>query len=76
MFADITRTSTPAVRLASDPKYMGSWNANVTTVKPMAPIARIQRRLNISKTADTGAQSMRYSEAAAKNNTAWLVIGR
>jgi hypothetical protein len=76
MFADITRTSTPAIRLTPDPKYKGSWTATAATAKPSAAIARAQRRPHISKTTDTGAQSMRYGEAAVKNNTTWLVIGR
>jgi hypothetical protein len=76
MFADITRTSTPAIRLTAEPRYNGSWSANVATVTPTAAIARTQRRPQISNTAATGAQSMRYSEPAATNNTTWLVIGR
>jgi hypothetical protein len=78
-FVDVRRhhpNFDPPIRLASDPKYKGSWTANAASVKPKAPIARTQRRPQISKTTDTGAQSMRYVEAAAKNNTTWLVIGR
>jgi hypothetical protein len=76
MFADITRTSTPAIRLASEPRYKGISTANIATVKPTAPIAGTQRRPHVSKTTDTGTQSMRDGEAAATNNTTWSVIGR
>jgi hypothetical protein len=54
-------------------EYKGISTANKARVNLTVPIARIQRRLNISKTMDTGAQSMNYGEAAANNNTAWLV---
>jgi hypothetical protein len=76
MFADINRTSTPAVRLASESRYKGSWTANAATVKPTAAMARIQCRPQISKAADTGAQSMRYGDSAAVMNVAWLVIDK
>ena len=72
----MTRSPTPAVRAASEPRYKGSWTASVATVKPTATMARIQRLAKISKTTDTGAQSMRYGERAAVINTAWLVIGK
>ena len=76
MFADITRISTPAVRLAPDPKYKGSWTATAATVKPSAAIARTQRRPQISKTTETGAQSIRYGDSAAVITVAWLVIDK
>jgi hypothetical protein len=76
MFAEITRTSTPAARLTSDPRYNGSWTATAATVKPSAAIARTQRRPQISKAADTGAQSMRYGDSTAVINVAWLVIDK
>ena len=74
MFAEITRISRPVVRLASDPKYKGSWTATAATVKASAATARNQRRPQMSKAADTGAQSMTYGDSAAMINTAWLVI--
>src|ERR1700687_5037805 len=76
MFAEITRTSTPAARPASDPRNTGSWTVTAATVKPSATVARTQRRPQISKAADTGAQSMRYGDRAAVINVAWLVIGK
>ena len=72
----MTRTTTPAVRAASEPRYKGSWTASVATVKPTATRARIQRLARVSKTTDNGPQSVRYGERAAVNNTTWLVIGR
>src|ERR1700730_586613 len=76
MFAEITRMSTPAVRLASDLRYKGSWTATAATVKPTAAIARTQRRAQMSKAADTGAQSMRYGDSAAVITVTWFVIGK
>jgi hypothetical protein len=76
MFAEITRISTSAARLTSDPRYKGSWTATAATVKPSAAIARTQRRPQISKAADTGAQSMRYGDSTAVINVAWFVIDK
>src|SRR3984893_16311440 len=76
MFAEITRMSTPAVRLASDLRYKGSWTATAATVKPTAAIARTQRRAQMSKAADTGARSMRYEDGAAVITVTWFVIGK
>ena len=72
----MTRSRTPAVRAASEPRYKGSWTANIAIVKPTAAMARIQCRPQRSKAADTGAQSMRYGESAAVMNVAWLVIDK
>ena len=76
MFADITRISTPAVRLASDPRYKGSWTATAATVNPSAAIANTQRRAQMSNAADAGAQSMRYGDSAAVITVTWLVIDK
>jgi hypothetical protein len=76
MFAEITRISTPAVRLAFDPRYKESWTVTAATVKPSAAVARTQRRAQMSKAADTGAQSMRYGDSAAVITVGWLVIDK
>jgi len=72
----MTRSPTPAVRAASEPRYKGSWTASVVIVKPTATMARIQRLARASKTTDAGPQSIRYGEKAAVNNTTWSVIGK
>jgi hypothetical protein len=72
----MTRSRTPAVRAASEPRYKGSWTASVAIVKPTATMARIQRLARVNKTTDIGPQSIRYGEKAAVDNTTSLVIGR
>ena len=72
----MTRSPTPAVRAASEPRYKGSWTASVAIVKPTAMVARIQRLARVSKATDISPHSIRYGEKAAVNNTTWLVIGK
>ena len=72
----MTRSPTLGLRAASEPRYKGSWTASVVAVKLMATMVRIQRLARVSKSTETGPQSMRYGERAAVNNTTWLVIGR
>ena len=72
----MTRSPTSSLRAASEPRYKGSWTTSVARVKPTATVAKIQRLARISKTTDTGPQSIRYGEKVAVNNTTWLVIGK
>jgi hypothetical protein len=72
----MTRSPTPAVRTASEPRYKGSWTDSDATVTPTATMAKIQRLARTSKLTDTGPQSIRYGEKAAVTNTTSWVIGK
>ena len=55
----MTRRPNRPVRAASEPRYKGSWTASVAIVNPTAMTARIQRLARISRTTDSGPQSIR-----------------